>query len=129
MCIRDRLEIMDEYLAEIYKNKFWGYSLPLYLSAVDGCHPNYAIYLAEKDTLTVKSFNELLRSIPKDDKAKFSKENAEKYYKKYQENFYDDKGTVSQLSETFKAVSYTHLDVYKRQVLCESGKEKNPVCS
>ncbi|QNM10230.1 aldolase catalytic domain-containing protein [Wansuia hejianensis] len=100
--IEPMLEIMDEYLAEIYKNKFWGYSLPLYLSAVDGCHPNYAIYLAEKDTLTVKSFNELLRSIPKDDKAKFSKENAEKYYKKYQENFYDDKGTVSQLSETFK---------------------------
>lgn len=62
--IEPMLEIMDEYLNDIYKSKFWGYSLPLYLSASLGCHPNYAIYLAEKDSLTEKSFRELLRGIP-----------------------------------------------------------------
>lgn len=96
--IEPMLEIMDEYLNDIYKTKFWGYSLPLYLSASIGCHPNYAIYLAEKDSLTVKSFNELLRGISRKDKANFSKERAEKYYRNYQENYVDDKSAIEQLT-------------------------------
>ena len=99
--IEPMLEIMDEYLNDIYKNRFWGYSLPLYISANTGCHPNYAIYLAEKDSLTVKSFNELLRSIPAEDKGRFSKERAEKYYREYLENYIDDKETLKDLSEQF----------------------------
>lgn len=95
--IEPMLEIMDEYLNEIYKAKFWGYSLPLYLSASAGVHPNYSIYLAEKNTLTVKSFKELLESIPAPDNASFSKEKAEKYYRLYQENFVDDKAALEQL--------------------------------
>ena len=95
--IEPMLEIMDEYLSVIYKEKFWGYSLPLYLSASTGCHPNYAIYLAEKDSLTVKSFNELLKGIPASDKANFSKDKAEKYYKLYQDNFVDDNKTLEAL--------------------------------
>ena len=100
--IEPMLEIMDEYLSDIYKRKFWGYSLPLYLSASTGCHPNYAIYLAEKDSLTVKAFNELLRGIPDNMKAKFSKERAENYYREYQENYIDDNKTVEELSEVMK---------------------------
>lgn len=97
--IEPMLEIMDEYLNDIYKDKFWGYSLPLYLSATNGCHPNYAIYLAEKDSLTVKSFNELLQGISEKEKAEFSKSNAERYYKEYQEYFIDEKETILELSK------------------------------
>ena len=100
--IEPMLEIMDVYLNSIYKTKFWGNSLPLYLSATTGSHPNYAIYLAEKNTLTVKSFNELLLSISAEDKAVFSKDKAEKYYREYQENFVDDQEAVSQLAEQLK---------------------------
>lgn len=100
--IEPMLEIMDEYLNDIYKSKFWGYSLPLYLSATAHCHPNYAISLAQKDSLTVKSFNELLRGIPDEDKAKFSKQKAEQYYREYQENYIDDRDTIHQLSEEMK---------------------------
>ena len=96
--IEPMLEIMDEYLNEIYKTKFWGYSLPLYLSAINGCHPNYAIHLAEKDTLTVKSFNELLKGIPQDKKAGFTKDRAEMYYRQYQENYIDDKESIARLT-------------------------------
>ena len=100
--IEPMLEIMDEYLNDIYKTRFWGYSLPLYLSATTGSHPNYAIYLAEKNSLTVKAFNELLQSIPSEDKARFTKEKAEKYYRAYQENFVDDKPAVDALSQELK---------------------------
>lgn len=97
--IEPMLEIMDDYLSYFYKEKQWGYSLPLYLSATLGCHPNYAIYLGEKDTLTEKSFNELLKNIPAPDKFNFSKEAAEKYYLQYMENFIDDRQTLETLSE------------------------------
>ena len=100
--IEPMLEIMDEYLNDIYRKKAWGYSLPLYLSAVTHCHPNYAITLADKNTLTVKAFNELLQGIPDEDKARFSKEKAERYYAQFQENFVDDKEDVANLAKLFE---------------------------
>lgn len=131
--IEPMLEIMDEYLNDIYKTRSWGYSLPLYLSATTGCHPNYAIYLAEKDSLTVKSFNELLRSIPKEDKTRFSKERAEKYYRLYQENYIDDKEALQKLSEELRdkrvvlLAPGSSLEQYKEQVLAECRKDNTCV--
>lgn len=97
--IEPMLEIIDEYLNDIYRENFWGYSLPLYLSAANSCHPNYAIYFSGKGTLTVKSYNEILKSIPKEDKAIYSKEKAEEIYKNYQENFVDDRDVLMQLEK------------------------------
>ena len=97
--ISPMLEIMDEYLNDIYRTKFWGYSLPLYLSATTHSHPNYAIYLAEKNALTVKAFNELLQSIPDEDKPKFSKDKAEQYYRSFQEKYIDDKSVIDILTK------------------------------
>lgn len=97
--IEPMLEIIDEYLNDIYRENFWGYSLPFYLSASNGCHPNYAIYFASKGTLTVKSYNEILKSIPKEDKVLYSKERAEEIYKGYIENFIDDKDAVIELEK------------------------------
>lgn len=99
--IEPMLEIIDEYLNDIYRENFWGYSLPFYLSASNGCHPNYAIYFASKGTLTVKSFNEILKAIPKEDKALYSKERAEEIYKNYIENFVDDRDVVMKLEKEF----------------------------
>ena len=107
------LEIMDEYLSEIYRTRFWGYSLPLYLSAVNGCHPNYAIYLAQKDALTVKGFSELLRSIPPADKVQFDQESAERSYRRYQEEHCDDRAVIEELS---------HIFAGKRLLLLAPGK-------
>lgn len=97
--IEPLLEIIDEYLNEIYQKEFWGYSLPFYLSATNGCHPNYAKHFAEKGTLTVKAFNEILRSIPEGVKEIYSKDKAEEIYADFQENFIDDKEVLTILRE------------------------------
>lgn len=97
--IAPMLEIMDEYLSDIYRTRFWGYSLPLYLSATMGCHPNYAIYLAEKNTLPVKAFGELLQSISPEDKQVFSKEKADYYYRDFLDSFIDDKESIDRLEK------------------------------
>jgi 4-hydroxy 2-oxovalerate aldolase len=130
--IEPMLEIMDEYLQDIYKERFWGYSLPFYLSATTGCHPNYAIYLAEKDSLTVKSFNELLRNIPEDKKAAFSKSNAEEFYYEYQQNFIEDRESLAELSQNMHnriillLAPGKSLAQYKDQIV-NFIKSKNPI--
>lgn len=95
------LEVIDEYLNDIYSKEFWGYSLPFYLSASNLCHPNYAKFFAKKGTLTVKAFNEILGSIPDKYKEVYMPELAEKVYQEYQENYVDDKATVSELRGLF----------------------------
>lgn len=133
--IEPMLEIMDEYLSDIYKTKFWGYSLPLYLSANANCHPNYAIYLEEKKSLTVRSFNELLRGIPKEDKALFSKERAEKYYREYQENFINDREAIAALTSQFKGKTVLLLAPgksiidYKDEILALANDPDTLVCA
>ena len=82
MCIRDSyniepiLEVFDECLKPIFTKNFWGYSLPFYLSSIHNCHPNYANYFAEKNTLSVKSMHELLSMVSEDDKVSFSTDKA-----------------------------------------------------
>ena len=96
--IEPMLEIMDEYLTDFYKVRRWGYTLPFYLSASLGCHPNYAIYFEEKGTLSEKAFREILKGISSEDKLVYKKEIAEKYYQQYMNNYIDDKDAVERLT-------------------------------
>ena len=96
------LEIMDEYLVDTYKNNFWGYSLPLYISGTLNVHPNYAIYLAEKNTLTEKSLYEILENMPEEFVQKYNKDNAEKLYLDYMNVYRDDNIDIDTLRNAFK---------------------------
>ena len=100
--IEPMLEIVDRYLMDIYKDSFWGYSLPYYLSAKNRVHPNYAKFYAEKGTLTEKMFNELLRTISKEDSHVFSRETANRYYVDFMDNYIDDSESVSSLREELR---------------------------
>lgn len=120
--IEPMLEIMDEYLNNIYMNKFWGYSLPLYLSAVNNCHPNYAILYAQKNSLGVKSMNEIMRSMSNETKQTFSSVKAEELYKEYQQQYVDDAGSLTELNSILKnkkililAPGYS-IKTYKKQI-------------
>ncbi|MBQ3654953.1 MAG: aldolase catalytic domain-containing protein [Synergistaceae bacterium] len=81
--IRPLLGIIDEILNGFYQRGHWGYSLPNYLSAVHGAHPNYAIYLDEKRTLTVKEMNEIFDSLDADKKISYDKNYIEQVYLDY----------------------------------------------
>lgn len=96
------LETMDEYLQETYRKNFWGYSLPLYISGTLNVHPNYAIYLAEKNTLTEKSLYEILKNIKEEDRQKYKKEIAENYYIEYMNVFKDDVEDIKKLTDEMK---------------------------
>lgn len=77
------LSIIDEILAQAYQEKYWGYSLPNYISASHNAHPNYAGYLDDKKTLTVEGMNELFDMMDGDKKYIFDKDYIEQLYTDY----------------------------------------------
>lgn len=91
------LDIMDEHLKPIFAEHYWGYSLPFYLSAQYNCHPNYAGYFADKNTLSNKSMRQLLASLPADVKNRYSADLAEEYYQEFQKKYVDDSEVLSAL--------------------------------
>jgi 4-hydroxy 2-oxovalerate aldolase len=64
------------------------------LAAINGCHPNYASYLSNKQTLPVKSISTVLRMIEPEKRALFNKEVAEEKYRNFQERNIDDSMTI-----------------------------------
>jgi 4-hydroxy 2-oxovalerate aldolase len=77
------LVIIDEILNLFYEKKYWGYSLPNYLSATYNMHPNYATYLADKNTLTISMMGELLSLVDISKKNSFNKHYIEDLYVSY----------------------------------------------
>ena len=53
------LKIVDEQINPIFARTPWGYSVPYYLAATNHCHPNYAKYLVDKQTVPVEIINKL----------------------------------------------------------------------
>ena len=91
------LEVVDEYILRIKSEFNWGYDVPHYLAAINGCHPNYAAFLMGKQTLTVKNIGTILRMIPLDKRSIFDKKFAEEKYKQFQEREIDDSDVLSEL--------------------------------
>ena len=126
------LDIMDEHLKPIFAEHYWGYSLPFYLSAQYNCHPNYAGYFADKNTLSNKSMRQLLASLPADVKNHYSADLAEEYYQAFQKNYIDDSDVLEKLRAALAdrqvlilAPGRTLKD--QSQKIMDFIEEKNPV--
>ncbi len=93
------LETMDEYIMPIFKRHSWGYSVPYYIAAVNDCHPNYATYLTNMQTLFVKDINSIIKMVQSDKKYIFDKEYINQLYSEYQKRFIDDTETIKKIEE------------------------------
>lgn len=80
--LKPLLTIIDEILNDFHKKNYWGYSLPNYLSAAHAIHPDYANYLADKNTLTIEAMDAIY--------ALMSPEKGIEYDKAYIEQLYLD---------------------------------------
>lgn len=94
------LEIIDEFLNPIFIKKPWGYSVPYYIASTNNCHPNYASYLANKQTLSTKDINLILSQIPQEEKGQYNQKVIEKLYVKYQSQTINDSQTIDKLIST-----------------------------
>lgn len=93
------LNIIDLKLNKIYKENYWGYSVAFYLSAINGCHPNYSNFLVKKNTLQVSQINSLLEKIENEKKTNFDSQYIEKVYTENNEKDFDDNLNKNDLKE------------------------------
>lgn len=77
------LTIYDEILFRFYNQKSWGYSMNNYLSAIYNCHPNYAVFLDEKNTLSVGDMDKIFQAMDNAKKNVFDKDYIEQLYQQY----------------------------------------------
>lgn len=97
--VRDVLEIVDEVILGFYEKKYWGYSLPNFISAKYNVHPNYAEYLESKKTLTFNEMCEIFEAIPAKQCYEFDREYIKKVYLDYLENHNKNKNDISELKK------------------------------
>lgn len=126
------LEIMDEYIMPIYRQHPWGYSAPYYVAAINNCHPNYATFLMNKETLCIKDINSIIKSIPEQNRHIYSESLIVKMYFDYQEKTVDDSEIIKQLSELCFGRTILILAPGRSLVSCEQNitefiRQKNPV--
>ena len=88
--ISQLLEAIDTNILPMYMQYHWGYNLFYYIAASNDCHPNYVSDLFNKQTLSVKSVNEILGKIVPEKKLMYDKAYIEELYVEYQTNNIND---------------------------------------
>ena len=91
------LKIIDEQINPIFAKTPWGYSVPYYLAATNHCHPNYAKFLVDKQTVPVEVINNLLQSIPNDKKSSYDLNLIKQIYLDNFSDLIDDSCTLNYL--------------------------------
>ncbi|MEH7612543.1 aldolase catalytic domain-containing protein [Gottfriedia acidiceleris] len=91
------LEIVDEHLGRFFNEPKWGYSVPYFIAAINNCHPSYASYLMNKQTISVKSINTILRQIPNKKRDLYDEIYIEDLYINHQMQLVDDTESLKRL--------------------------------
>lgn len=126
------LECVDEFIIPIFMRHTWGYSVPYYLAAVNGCHPNYATYLVDRQTLCVRDINAVIKAIPTEQRALFNKELIQKLYIEYLQRHIDDTVALSRIKqlcdgkEVLLLAPGKSLNTYKEKIT-SFIKNHNPI--
>lgn len=84
--LKPLLSIIDEILTQFHYKNYWGYSLPNYLSAKHNIHPNYAMYLDSKKTLTAECMDEIFSMIENEKRVAFDENYIESLYQTYMDS-------------------------------------------
>lgn len=91
------LEILDLYIKPLSMQYQWGYDAPYYVSAVAGCHPNYAAFLMQKQTLRVQDIHHILHGLDVDKRTLYNKEYIHQQYRSFMDHHVEDTAVLSQL--------------------------------
>lgn len=93
------LEVVDKYINPLFRKYTWGYSVPYYIAAINKCHPNYATYLTEKQSIGVNDINTILQIIPENKKRNYDENLISNIYLDYIYNDCNEGTTIKKLKE------------------------------
>lgn len=96
------MDIYDEYISAIRREYEWGYTMPYHIAASNVCHPNYASYLINRQTLTTKDIEKIIRLIPAQYRILYDKKLIEKLYTQYQSRKIDDSRAVAEITREIR---------------------------
>jgi 4-hydroxy 2-oxovalerate aldolase len=128
------LEIIDSYINPIYAKYTWGYSVPYYIASINNCHPNYAAYLINKQTIAIKDIGTIIKSIENEKRALYDEKYIRELYLSYQEHTVDDGDSLRELKRMFKDKTILMLapgksiDTERESILKYAQSEKPVVC-
>ena len=91
------MNIMDLYIKPLMKKYSWGYDAAYYLAAITECHPNYASFLLNMQTLQIRDIGTILNGLSRDKRSIFDKEYIKEEYMKYMDNYVDDTDTCKMI--------------------------------
>lgn len=93
------MTLMDQYIKPLSIKYKWGYDAAYYLAAVTDCHPNYASYLLNKQTLQIRDIGTILNGLEHSKRTLFDKNYIQAEYAKYMDHFVDDSDVCNTLKE------------------------------
>lgn len=90
-------DVLDNLIYPIHLKHTWGYNAHYYIAAVHKCHPNYASFLMNKQTLTMNEIDLILKNLPVEKRDVFDKSLIEKIYFDFQNHLVDDERSIDEL--------------------------------
>lgn len=113
------LEAIDIHIMPFFEQSPWGYKLFYYIAASNNCHPSYVSYLMEKNTLSLKSLNEILDRIEPAKKLLYDKDYIEQLYLEYQNMECNDSAALQELTSAWAGKPLLLLGPGKNMALQE----------
>lgn len=107
------LEIIDEYIRPLSIRYNWGYDAAYYIASITGCHPNYASFLMNKQTLHVQDIYAILSNLELSRRTLFDKNYIGEEYLKYMNHHIDDRIAQTAIRDMIN---------YKKVLLLAPGK-------
>lgn len=96
------LKIVDEFINPIFTQTPWGYSVPYYLAATNHCHPNYARYLVDKQTVPVEIINDILATLPNEKRTTYDENFIRQVYLDKFHSKINDSNTLKYIQDEIK---------------------------
>lgn len=94
------LEILDEYINPLRREYQWGYDAAYYVAAAAGCHPNYARFLMNRQTMQIRDIHAILESLEDGCKHLFDEDYIVKKYEHYMSHHVEDAGTLQSVKKS-----------------------------
>ena len=93
------LELIDEYIRPLSIQYKWGYEAAYYIASITGCHPNYASFLMNKQTLHIQDIYAILNGLDINRRALFDKDYIGEEYISYMSNYVDDSEILNEITD------------------------------
>ncbi len=93
------LEVIDEYIRPLSIQYKWGYDAAYYIASVTGCHPNYASFLLNRQTLHVQDIYAVLNHLDASRRMLFDREYINEEYLHYMSHHVDDRAVLEMLKK------------------------------